>query len=160
MRHPSFITEAAGVIVAAVLALQHQKSSSVYRLRRGSTLLGAHLEPVFHELKAKLPTCPDDALAAALLLAARATGKRSLMAAMAKDNEARRPKANDTRIARFIRCNAPAELFIHIHRFLQQCKGAASPYDVAAIALRWRPSLVDAARKDLLSAYFNESSSN
>lgn len=154
MRHPSFITEAAGDIVAAVNVLQHQKSPSFYRLQRGRDLLDALLEPVFYELKAKLPTCPDDLLAVALLLASRATGNASLMKALAADNLSRSPRANDTRVARFVKSSRPEEVFTQIHRFLMQCKGAVSPFDVAAVVLRWRPSMIEGLRKDLLSDYF------
>lgn len=155
MRPPSFIVSQAQAIAGAVSSLRQAKSPSYYRLRRSSALLDAQLEPVFHKLKPTVSGCPDDLLALALLLAARADGRTDLMGALAADSRAR-SSTNDARVARFIRNTEAQDVFVHAQRFITQCKGRVSAFDVAAIALRWRDPLLDGLRKDLLSTYFRE----
>lgn len=159
MYHPESIKQQAKTICDALAVLRHAKAPSFYRIRRGHDLMDAQLEPVFHKLKAELPRCPEDLLALALLLAARADGGTTLMEGLALDNSRSQDGANDIRVARFIRNTSPMEVFTHAQRFIAQCKGQVSPYDVAAVALRWHGQGLDALRKNLLSAYFRESSS-
>ncbi len=159
MKHPTNFYAQAERVASTVAALRHSKSPGFYRLRRGSSILDAQLEPEFHKLKAQMPYCPDGLLAVALLLAARADGSQPLMEALSKDNARTRAGAHDSRVARFIRSSDPLEVFTQVQRFIAQCKGQVSPYDVAAITLRWQPLHVDALRKDLLAAYFHDTQS-
>jgi len=143
------------LVLSAYARLAASKSPSVHRLRRGTQLMDAMLEPVFYEVKQQLGAhghkwVKDENLACALLLAPLLKGgKASLGRALSKAS------FSELRFRQLLACDSPAELFTAAQRALRQVDGAVSAHDVIRIALSWTEYGADATRKRLLADFFS-----
>lgn len=141
------------IVLAAFTRLQASGSPSLHRLRRGTTLLDAMLEGVFHETKQRLRDqghgwVPDENLACAFLLAPLVKeGKSPLGKTLSKNG------FSELRFRQLVASETPAELFTALQRALRQVD-SVSPHSVLRIALRWTEYGVDDVRKRLLADYF------
>jgi hypothetical protein len=142
------------IVLSAYARLVAAKNPGVHRLRRGTQLVDAMLEPLFYDIKQRLAAqghkwVKDENLGCALLLAPLLKkGSLPLGAALAK------AKFSSLRFNQLLACNDPAELFTAMQRALRQIDGAASSHDVLRIALSWTEYGADATRKRLLAKYF------
>lgn len=142
------------IVLSAYARLVASNNAGVHRLRRGTQLVDAMLEPVFYDVKQRLAAqghkwVKDENLACALLLAPLLKkGNLPLGAALAKAD------FSSLRFNQLLACNDPAELFTALQRALRQIEGAASSHDVIRVTLSWTEYGADATRKRLLAKYF------
>ncbi|MBC8737220.1 hypothetical protein F6X40_10415 [Paraburkholderia sp. UCT31] len=148
---------AENTVVGKVSALRQSQDPSFFRLRRGTSLLDAMLEPAFHqikeELKANQSPVKDELLALAVLLLARLDEKPSntrLARALASSTS----PYSAQRFSTLIRCEEPEELFTHLQRAVRYCDNRVCPFDLARIVFGWRESQLPYTRKRLISEFY------
>lgn len=144
------------LVLNAYNRLVLSKDPGVHRLRRGTCLLDAMLEPVFHKAKQSLHGAgmffvPDDNLACALmLLPLLKTSKESLGTALQNGKH----PFSTMRFNQLLAVDAVEELFTHLQRALRFVEGRVSAHDVLRVVFGWSEHRVDATRKRLLSQYY------
>lgn len=141
-------------VVTAVSALRNAGDASFHRLKRGTELLDAMMEPAFHALKAKLKAnrqfVNDELLACAMLLLAR------LPENAGNTTFARKLGQNEYATIRFtnlIRCEEPADLFTNLHRAVKFCDNRVCPFNLTRTVLGWTELRLPTVRKQLIAEF-------
>jgi len=153
---PSSTQRAEQVVVSLMSALRERKDPAYFRLKRGSTILDALLEPAFHQVRAELHRrglfATESLLAVALLLVARvdnAAGTKTLPRALSDAGY------SPERFSTLLRCDEPEELFTQLQRALAFCKGKVSPFSLARTALSWTENQLPQTRPRLISEFYS-----
>jgi len=147
--------------VGPLLALRAAKDPVFYRLKRGTELLDAMLEPVFHQVKAQLRAnrvfwISDESLACALLLVARldeTPGTTPLVRKLAGKTVKDPHRYSDLRFAGLIRSDEPAELFQNLQRAIAYCKARVEPFDLVRTVFGWSGDALPSTRKRLIAQF-------
>jgi CRISPR type I-E-associated protein CasB/Cse2 len=141
-------------IVTALSALRNAGDAGIHRLKRGTELLDAMMEPSFHAIKAKLQAnrqyVNEDLLACAMLLLARMpenAGNTPFARKLGKS------EYSTIRFTNLIRCEDPAELFTHLHRAVKFCDSRVCPFNLTKTVLDWTELRLPSARKRLISEF-------
>lgn len=148
---------AEGIVVSAVHSLAKSKDASFFRLRRGSELLHAMLEPVFPQVRERLRNADirwvrDDNLACTLLLLPHVTkGTAPLAKQLAAKNY------STLRFQRLVAAEDIPELFTQLQRAVQFLKGDVSAFDLTKLVLDWTEANRDTRRKRLIAQYYGMS---
>lgn len=141
------------IVLRAFRALELSKSPELHRLRRGTSLLDAMMEPVFHQTKQRLQVAGhrwvhDDNLACALLLLPLVkTGSGRVGASLSRGG------FSNLRFNQLLATETPDDLFLALQRALRFIEGQVSPFDVLHTALNWTESHKDRIRKQMLADY-------
>jgi CRISPR type I-E-associated protein CasB/Cse2 len=153
---PTDTQRAEQIVVNMMSALRERKDPAFFRLKRGSSVLDALLEPAFHQVRAELRRrnlfANESLLAVALLLLARvdnAAGTKSLPRALSDAGY------SEQRFSTLIRCDEPEELFTQLQRALRFCKGKVSPFSLARTALSWTESQLPQTRPRLIAEFYS-----
>lgn len=152
---------AEGLVVKAMSGLRASKNPVFYRLKRGTELLDAMLEPVFHETKHKLRLhkmfwVTDELLACALLLVARLAekpGSVPLARRLAGKSIEDTARYSDLRFANLIRSEGADELFQNLQRAVAYSDNKVEPFDLVRTVLSWNDETLPATRKRLMSQF-------
>lgn len=149
-------TKPESIVVSAVSRLRESRDPSLHRLKRGTCLMDAMLEPVFSQALQRLAATghhvPHDNLACALLLQPLMSGSSILPLGKALANSSTR--FSNLRFSQLIAAQTPDELFTHLQRALRLLDGKANPFDVARIALEWTEHGADRVRKRLIANFY------
>lgn len=142
------------IVVNAVSRLRLTRDPGFHRLKRGSQLLDAMLEPVFaqtvRQLRAIKCFSPEDNIACALLLQPYVgASANSVGAALSSSKRT----FSSIRFAQLVASDTPEELFTNLQRALQFVEGRASAFDVARLALGWTELGADRMRKRLIGDF-------
>lgn len=142
------------LVVRAVSRLKEARDPGFHRLKRGTSLLDAMLEPVFAQtvqrLRAYQYFVPHENIACALLLQPLVVGgSAGLGRALANESH----KYSPLRFSQLIAADTPDELFTHLQRALRFVDGKVSPFDIARIALGWTENGADRTRRRLIAQY-------
>lgn len=144
------------IIQRAVGQLRAAGDPQLHRLKRGTELLDAMLEPVFVKTKQQLRAhkffVSDDLLAVALLISARLSAEPGNLTLGV---QLQRTGYSEMRFASLVRCEDPAELFTNLQRAVRFCKDKAEPFDLLRLVLGWTENRVDATRKKLVAQYYS-----
>lgn len=144
------------LVLNAYQRLVLSKDPGIHRLRRGTCLMDAMLEPTFHRAKQSLHAAgmffvSDDNLACALmLLPLLKPNKDSLGTALKNGKHPFSPM----RFNQMLAVDSQEELFKHLQRALRFVEGRVSAYDLLRVVFGWTEHHVDATRKRLLSQYY------
>lgn len=143
------------IIVQSIGALKTSRAPGLHRLKRGTELLDAMLEPEFHEVKRSLQAAGhvvnDELLACALLLLARlAEGKTSktLPRALAEKGY------SALRFSVLIRGEDPSELFTGLQRAVRYVEGKVCPFALTRTVLGWTEARLPYTRKSLIADFY------
>lgn len=147
------------LITRAVTHLRATGDSSFFRLKRGTTLLDAMLEPIFHQVKETLHQydyfwISDEQLACALLLLS-VLPEQSNSAFLAQSLG--KHKYNQSRFRRLITCDDIADLHIQLLRALRYCKFEVSALNVSKIVIQWNEPTISTIRKQMTADFFKYS---
>lgn len=150
-------TSAEQIVLKHFRQLEHSGNSSAIRLRRATSLLDAHFEPVFHQTLKALRDAgyrwvAEDNLACALMLVARLKpSDLDFGKALAKK------EFSEQRLRQLLASTSVEEFFYATQRAVSFVGGQVSPFSVIRCALAWTDSHADRVRRELLSQYHNVS---
>lgn len=146
---------AEAIVVGAVSRLRQSGDPAFHRLKRGTRLLDAMLEPVFGQTVQRLRAhgcfSPEANIACALLLQPFVSGESKVSLGSALANAKR--QFSPLRFGQLIAADSPDELFMQMQRALRFIDGRASAFDVARMALGWTDSGADRMRKRLIAHF-------